>query len=178
LFSNGNGGTTSLLPGAGSDPTATVQAVVLVQDSSTPTEAPTATSGPTNTPAPPTETLPPTETPTPTLSPTPTVPPGIHYVRINNITIDGNHYVVDYETFEYTEKLPGEHVHFFFNTVSPDQAGVPGNGPWILYGGPRPFTGYKLNAKPAAATEMCALVANPNHSIQLNSGNCFPLPSQ
>jgi hypothetical protein len=33
-----------------------------------------------------------------------------------------------------------------------------------------------LNAKPAAATEMCALVANPDHSIQMNSGNCFPLP--
>ena len=179
LFNNGGGGTTGLLPGAGSDPTATTpELVALDLPSATPTEAPTATAGPTDTPEPPTATLPPTETPTPTLSPTPTVPPGVHYVRINNISIEGDHYVVDYETFEFTEKLPGEHVHFFFNTVPPDQAGVPGNGPWILYGGPRPFKGYKLNAKPAAATEMCALVANPNHSVQANSGNCFPLPTQ
>ena len=189
LFNNGNG-SGSLLPGGGSDPTNTVEAVNLPAETSSEQalggaaasqtqaiELAQANTLPTDTPAPPTATLPPTLTPTPTLSPTPTVPPGIHYVRINNVTIDGDHYVVDYETFEYTEKLPGEHVHFFFNTVSPDQAGVPGNGPWILYGGPRPFTGYKLNAKPAAATEMCALVANPNHSIQLNSGNCFPLPT-
>ena len=184
LFNTGSG-SGGLIPGIGGDPTGTAQAIVLAQASLTPnepptdvpTEAPSPTTGPTDTPAPPTETLPPTETPTPTSSPTPTVPPGIHYVRIDNIAIDGDHYVVDYETFEYTEKLPGEHVHFFFNTVPPDQAGVPGSGPWILYGGPRPFTGYKLNAKPAAATEMCALVANPNHSVQANSGNCFPLPT-
>ena len=164
--------------------TETAAALVLAQASETPTlaltatEAPTATasatatSGPTETPAPP------SETPTPTLSPTVTVPPGIKYVRINAITIEGDHYVVEYETFLYTEQLPGEHVHFFFDTVTPEQAGSPGSGPWILYGGPRPFEGYKLSAKPAAATEMCALVANPNHSIQMNSGTCFPLPTQ
>ena len=99
-------------------------------------------------------------------------------MRINNITIDEqNRYVVEYETFLYTEQLPGEHVHFFFDTVSQENAGSPGSGPWILYGGPRPFTGYRVSDKPAAAEEMCALVANPNHSIQMNSGNCFPLPA-
>jgi serine/threonine protein kinase len=182
LFNNGNG-SASLPPGTGGDLTATAQAVVLAEASPTiteaapPTEAHTATEAPTVTTEPTDTPAPPTETPTPTLSPTPTVPPGIKYVRINNITVEGDHYVVEYETFLYTELLPGEHVHFFFNTVPPEQAGNPGSGPWILYGGPRPFEGYKLNAKPAAATEMCALVANPNHSIQMNSGNCFPLPT-
>lgn len=121
--------------------------------------------------------LPPTETYVPTVPPTATVPPGILYVRINRITIDqNNHYVVEYETFGYTEQLPGMHVHFFFNTVPPEQAGVPGQGPWILYGGPRPFTQYTVNDRPSQATEMCALVANADHSIQLNSGNCMDLP--
>ena len=118
---------------------------------------------------------PPTQTEGPTLSPTPTDPTGM-YARINSITIDGDHYVVNYETFAYQEKLPGMHVHFFFNTVTPEQAGVPGAGPWILYGGPRPFTGYKLSQKPAAATQMCALVANPDHSVILDTGNCVDLP--
>jgi hypothetical protein len=68
------------------------------------------------------------------------------------------------------------HVHFFFNTVPPQQAGMPGSGPWILYGGPRPFTGYKVTDRPSGATQMCALVANPDHSIRLNSGNCVALP--
>jgi len=119
----------------------------------------------------------PSVTPTITNTPEPTVPPGIPFVRINAITVDEqNRYVVDYETFEYTEVLPGQHVHFFFNTVLPENAGSPGSGPWILYGGPRPFTGYKESDRPAAATQMCALVANSNHSVQPNSGNCVNLP--
>ncbi|PKN86719.1 MAG: hypothetical protein CVU46_06825 [Chloroflexi bacterium HGW-Chloroflexi-8] len=122
-----------------------------------------------------------TETPTATWTPAPTEIPTATmpalYVRINGISInDDQRYVVDYETFGYTEQLPGRHVHFFFNTVSPEQAGMPGSGPWILYGGPRPFTGYRVSDKPAMATHMCALVANSDHSIILESGNCFDLP--
>ena len=136
-----------------------------------------ATSTPPYTAAPlPTTELPATATPAPTLVPTP-AQPKTPSVRINRITINAQkQYVVEYETFGYTEKLPGMHVHFFFNTVPPEQAGVPGSGPWILYGGPRPFTGYKVSDRPSSATKMCALVANPDHSIQLNSGNCVDLP--
>lgn len=122
------------------------------------------------------EALPPTQTPTPTTTPTPTVPPGIPYSRINNIELSNGVYVVEYETFEFTEVVPGMHVHFFFDTVPPEQAGVPGSGPWILYGGPRPFRGYREVDRPAGAEEMCILVANPDHSVQANSGNCYPLP--
>ncbi len=110
-------------------------------------------------------------------TPTATVPAGIPFARIDSITINSqNRYQVVYETFTFTEVLPGTHVHFFFNTVSPENAGVPGTGPWILYGGPRPFTGYRVSDRPKAATQMCILVANPNHSVQPNSGNCMDLP--
>jgi serine/threonine protein kinase len=136
LFNTGNSGA-GLLPGTGSDPTATAPAVVLDVSSPTTTEAATATTAPTATdsvtPTPwATDTpAPPTVTPTPTLSPTPTVPPGIKYVRINQIGIEGDHYVVEYETFLYTEQLPGEHVHFFFDTVPRSKPGtraaVPGS---------------------------------------------------
>ena len=121
------------------------------------------------------ETAAPTETPTETPTPTETLPP--LYVRINGITLnDSGQYVVDYETFGYTEVLPGMHVHFYFNTVPHEQAGNPGSGPWILYGGPRPFTGYRESDRPAQASQMCALVANNNHSVIAGSGNCFQLP--
>lgn len=114
-----------------------------------------------------------TDTPAPTI--TATYPP--LYVRINGITLDSTgHYVVDYETFGYTEQLPGMHVHFFFNTVPPEQAGMPGKGPWYLYGGPRPFTKYRESDRPADATQMCALVANRDHSVIQGSGNCMNLP--
>ena len=115
-------------------------------------------------------------TDTPAVTPTPSVPPGIPFVRINSITIDGNNYAINFESFEYTPVLPGMHVHFFWNTVSPQNAGSPGSGPWDLYGGPSPYTGLSLSERPAAATQICALVANGNHSIQPNSGNCVDIP--
>ena len=118
-----------------------------------------------------------TQSATATASPTPTVTLPPLYVRINAITLNAsNVYVVDYETFGYTEQLPGMHVHFFFNTVPPEQAGMPGNGPWILYGGPRPFARYRVSDRPSQADQMCALVANADHSIILESGNCMILP--
>jgi hypothetical protein len=149
-----------LFPATVAEPTPTATS------SPTETEVTTAVPGVTDTVGPP-----PTETPIPTG----TVPPGL-YSRINSIQITSGYYMVDYETFEYTERLPGMHVHFFFNTVPPAQAGVPGQGPWILYGGPRPFTGYAVADRPAAATQMCILVSNPNHSVHPNSGNCVDLP--
>lgn len=99
------------------------------------------------------------------------------WVRINGIELRGDgYYEVNYETFEYTETLPGDHVHFFWNTVTEANAGSPGSGPWILYGGPRPFDDYAAHQRPPNAGAMCALVANPNHSIQPGSGTCWPLP--
>jgi serine/threonine-protein kinase len=119
-----------------------------------------------------------TATPTstsPTATPAPTDPAG-PAVRINGITVQDGLYVVEYETFGYQEALPGRHVHFFFDTVSPENAGVPGPGPWILYGGPRPFTGYGVADRPPEAERMCSLVANEDHSVIQDTGNCAPLP--
>jgi hypothetical protein len=147
---------------------------VVVPATATVTPSPSATPATTATITP---TLPPTATPSPTLSPTPTIPVGVPYGRIKGITTDAQGaYVVDYETFEFTEVLPGMHVHFFFDTVPPEEAGSPGQGPWILYGGPRPFTKYRQADRPKHATQMCILVANPNHSVQALSGNCAILP--
>jgi hypothetical protein len=125
----------------------------------------------------PTETLAPTIVPTPTLTPTATIPVGVPYARINSISINNQgNYLASYETFEFTETLPGMHVHFFFNTVPREEAGIPGGGPWILYGGPRPFGEYHQDDRPLDATHLCILVANADHSVQQNSGNCFMLP--
>lgn len=98
-------------------------------------------------------------------------------VEIQQITIDSeNNYVVDYVTEGFTESLPGTHLHFYFNIFTPEQIGISGTGDRLMHGGPSPFTGYAVTDRPAEATEMCALVANPDHSIELDSGNCFSLP--
>lgn len=160
----------------------TVVAVADIVDESTPTMTATASPDPTvlaefALALTPTVTPSPTMTPTATVSPSPTAPPGIPFVRINDIQLDAKeNYVISYETFEYIEELPGTHIHFFFDTVPPENAGVPESGPWILYGGPRPFSGYRQNERPELAMQMCSLVANPDHSVQAESGTCFDLP--
>lgn len=158
-----------LFGGGGRASPATEEPVVVVV-----TDVPTDTAVPE-----PTATLEPTAVPTETTVP-PTPTPDTPYVLITDITLDNNYYyVVNYEVHNYPSDSPGMHVHMFFNTVPPDQAGSPGSGPWKLtygqYGDP-PFTQYGESNKPAGATQMCALVANPNHSVQPNSGNCFDLP--
>lgn len=108
---------------------------------------------------------------TPIYTPTTT---GKH-AEITGITVSGGVYVVQYTT-NYPTPIDGDHVHFFFDTVKVSDAGLPGGGPWFVYYGPSPFLGYKTTDKPAAATKMCILVANPNHSVQQNTGNCWQLP--
>jgi hypothetical protein len=95
---------------------------------------------------------------------------------ISGITASGGQYIVAFQTAGFTPQLPGDHVHFFFDTVPPEQAGMPGSGPWFVYGGPSPFTGYGVADRPLGATRLCVLVANPDHSVTLGSGNCVDLP--
>ncbi len=133
----------------------------VVIPASTSTNIPAPTSAPTDTPVPPT--------------PTPSTP----YVLITGIRLENNKYIVDYETHNY----PGSssmHVHMFFDTVPPEQAGMPGSGPWKLtwgkYGDP-PFTQYGPANRPVTASQICALVANPDHTVNMGTGNCFDLPT-
>jgi serine/threonine protein kinase len=151
-----------------------------VRETPVPTEDPALivadTAVPTETTVPePTEQIVPTEIPTDTAIP-PTSTPTTPYVVITGIRLENNTYVVDFEMHNSPADL---HVHMFFDSVPPEQAGSPGAGPWKLVGGaygPSPFTGYGPANRPANATQMCSLIANPNHSVQPNSGNCVDLP--
>ncbi len=146
-----------------------------------PIDPPTATfvstRPPTEEPPPPTtaSTATPTGVATRAATATPTAVSAAYSARITNIALENGTYIVGYETRGYTEQVPGQHVHFYFDTVSEANAGVPGSGPWKLYGGPRPFTQYG-EADRGNASSMCISVANPDHSIISGSGNCYPLP--
>jgi serine/threonine-protein kinase len=170
------------------EPAATLPAAG--QETTAPTQIATATNiPPTNTP-PPTATTKPSATPT--TAPTPTETPSTEpYVEITGITVLKDNYstatnfVIDYKTENFTESRTGYHIHFFFDTVPPDQAGMPGYGPWELYYGPSPFkpaNQMKLQNRPAQATQICALVANKDHSLyypasgELTTGNCWNIP--
>ncbi len=126
--------------------------------------------------------------PTPFVEPTPvvpTAPPGAEFfVRIMDIEVQDDTFVVAFQTFGYEPILGAgqKHVHFFFDTVPPEEAGVPGGGPWALYPdtpgemGASPYTGLGPADVPEGATALCTLVANDNHSVIQDSGTCYPLP--
>jgi len=120
-----------------------------------------------------------TATPAPTEEIQPTATEEAAYsAQITNIILDNGIYNVFYLTNGYTEQLPGMHVHFYFNSVPEIEAGAQGGdgSGWKRYGGPRPFSEYTEADRPAEATEMCIRVANENHTILFDSGNCYPLP--
>jgi len=118
-------------------------------------------------------TVPPAEGPSP---PAATAPAGLS-VKIVHIGIDDQgRYVVQFTTTGFTPQVPGTHIHFFFDTVPPDQVGASGEGLRQIYGGPSPFTGYLRADRPAEAARMCALVANADNSVVPGSGNCVVLP--
>ncbi|HEX5840229.1 MAG TPA: protein kinase [Anaerolineales bacterium] len=162
----------ALLQGIGSAPPVTDTAPAVTSTTAA-TEEPVAIVLASETPAP-SATVAPTDTALPTLSPTPEGP----YVVITDIQVEGASYlyIVDYEVFNLDDSM---HVHMFFNTVPPEQAGSPASGPWKLtwnqYGDP-PFTQYGIANRPEGATQMCALVARSNHSVLLGTGNCVDLP--
>jgi hypothetical protein len=98
-------------------------------------------------------------------------------VEIKAISLDSQkRYVVEYVAHNFKEALPGMHMHFFFNTTPADQTGMSGGGARLMYGGPTPFTGYTASDRPGDASKLCVLVANPDHTVISDSGNCFQLP--
>lgn len=96
--------------------------------------------------------------------------------QITAISVTGDSYSISYQTSGFTAQLPGQHLHFFFNTVPTSEAGAPGAGPWWIYATPSPYTGVKLSDRPTGATQLCVLIANADHSVQPGTGNCYPLP--
>ncbi len=108
--------------------------------------------------------------------------PAPNTARINRIWVADGRYYADFATYGFTPQLPGQHVHFFYDTVSAEQAGAPGSGPWQLYpaaagqSGASPFSLLTVASRPANARQMCILVANADHSVNLGTGNCVDLP--
>jgi serine/threonine-protein kinase len=161
-----------VLPGLGDD--STVEAVASDSESaSEPTNDPTdardeaTDNGPAS----------PSPIPTDAVTAATTNPALPETVEIRDIALDDGTYVVTYDTAGYTERLPGLHVHFYWNSIPEVRAGVgPNQADWFVWGGPRPFDGWTTTDRPSDATGMCAVVANEDHTIKPGTGNCMALP--
>jgi hypothetical protein len=101
-------------------------------------------------------------------------------VTITGIELNGGAYEVEYEA-NFEPVIGGDaenlHIHFYFDTIGVEEAGLPGSGPWILYDVPSPFTGYGEADRPEEATQMCATVADVGHNLVSDRVfHCMDLP--
>ncbi len=132
-----------------------------------------------------------TSTSTTTLGPSCTAASG-RCAFIEDISIDGDHYVVDYRTvgFEPLELENGgteadHHVHFFFDSFSVEQSGTNApagtQGSWYVWDLPDGKGEYVFDAALLAdrgdAEELCVGVADSEHGIDATFSDCVALPS-
>lgn len=108
---------------------------------------------------------------------------------ITGVRRDGDTIVVDYQVQGFDPSLAGatedHHMHFFYDTVPFEKAGVPNSGPWIVWdrasgGGQLVFTGFTFSNinqyKGAGATAICVAIADHRHTIELDTASCMDLP--
>lgn len=88
-------------------------------------------------------------------------------VEITAVNIVDLNYSISFTTTNYTNQQGGFHTHFYFNT----EANTVVNK---MYSGASPYS-LPVLSTPLGATEICAIVANANHSIIPDSGNCLSL---
>ena len=121
-------------------------------------------------------------TTTPTTATTVPARPSGPYTEISRITRSGDTYVVAFSVAEFDPQISPtagtRHIHFFWNTLPPENAGTNGNPPgeWVIYDGPSPFTQMRASERPSGATQICARVADHQHAVFADTGNCVDLP--
>jgi hypothetical protein len=111
---------------------------------------------------------------------------------IDAIRISGDHYVADYTVEGFDPITPDNgggggdhHVHLFFDTTSPEDAGTGSATPgrWTEWdrsdaGGALSFDEATVaDAHDLGAHRLCILVADAHHGVEQGSGNCVDLPA-
>jgi actin-like ATPase involved in cell morphogenesis len=96
--------------------------------------------------------------------------------KITDIQVSNGAYQVWFQASGFTPSETGNRVHFFWDSVSPDDAGEPGAGPWMAYWGASPVAVASVSQRPASASRLCVLVADSGSAVKKGSGNCWSLP--
>jgi hypothetical protein len=134
-----------------------------------------------------------TEAPGTTEAPPPACPSDSgRCASITGIRLEGDHYEADYSVVSFDPITPDHggtaddhHVHFFFDTTPPEQAGTNSEirGPWVVWDrsdgdGALLFDEATVaGAQEAGASQLCVLVADASHGVEQGTGNCVDLPT-
>jgi hypothetical protein len=104
-------------------------------------------------------------------------------VFIDEITREGDVFVTRYSTVGYVPDMQGgsdsRHVHFYFDTLPVDQAGIPAPPNWVAYDTDEDgnlIYRFEASTVPSGATKLCASVANVNHGLDDHLQHCVALP--
>ena len=104
-------------------------------------------------------------------------------VFLDEITREGDTFIARYTTVGYDPKLQGgpesRHVHFYFDTLPVDQAGIPAPPNWVAYDTDEDgnlIYRFEASSVPPGATELCVSVANVNHGLDDHLQHCVALP--
>ncbi|MGB0114200.1 MAG: Hsp70 family protein [Ilumatobacteraceae bacterium] len=92
---------------------------------------------------------------------------------LSGITLVGAMYEITYDTINFEPLIAGgeHHLHFFWNTESPESVGTASNpiGDWFVWdldaAGEKVFDQFSPALAPAGATQICAVVANDAHAV-------------
>ncbi len=101
------------------------------------------------------------------------------WVCITDITREGDVITADFD-FDWGGDTPnvagGDHFHVFGNNVPPELAGTQASGgSWTVWDQTQ-FVGRIGGDISPDATELCVLWANPDHTVNQGTGNCWPIP--
>ena len=114
---------------------------------------------------------------------------------ISDITIVNGFYRATFETSGFIPRIEGfdsdfvagdNHLHFFFDSTLPANAGVNGDpiGDWLLWGladgdGQFVFDAFAPSSNRTGASRMCVVVVDENHNVldDGQNGNCVDLPT-
>jgi hypothetical protein len=106
---------------------------------------------------------------------------GGRLATIDRIRLEGDTYVVDFTTANFTPAMGGpndNHLHFYFGTSDVVNLLTGGaSGPYKDHAGGSPYRGLKTSDRPPSVIFLCVSVADANHNPARLSGNCAPLPS-
>jgi actin-like ATPase involved in cell morphogenesis len=110
-------------------------------------------------------------------------------VFIDELRAEGEDLVAEYTTIGYEPRIADgddttHHIHFYFDTVADEEAGVPGPGPWTIWDldseGQKVFRGdgaLKVSDIPDGATQLCAVAATHDHRLDEDpKPSCADLP--
>lgn len=112
--------------------------------------------------------------------------PGVKCINIRSIAIAGQSVVIEWDALNFTPSLQSFHAHFFWDTISPKQAGTNAAkfgatvGTWELTD-KQPFRSeneLRVANRPAAAKQVCVTVADNAHAlVDPEVFDCMALPA-